>query len=184
MVFNDGGNQLMRKSACQKSKHACTDDDRGKRDMKKVDCYECGRSNQPHRDGAQSPAANSNNGRGYDRQHRRLQTIKDRGDPPNVAISHVNVAKRPQDENRRKDEQRPGDNAAPDFVKKPSEVNGELLCLGSGEQHAKIQSMKKSRLVDPFLLFDQLSVHHCDLSARSAEGYEAKLQPKSKRFTK
>jgi hypothetical protein len=44
--------------------------------------------------------------------------------------------------------------------------------------------MEELLVADPFLLLDQLGMHDRDLPARSAEGYEAELQPKSKGFAK
>ena len=43
----------------------------------------------------------------------------------------------------------------------------------------KFSAWKKLRLADPLFLFDQLGVHHRDLSARSAERDEAQLEPES-----
>src|SRR5439155_11796492 len=66
----------------------------------------------------------------------------------------------------------------------PADVNGELLCFRAGKQHAEIQCVQKSCIVDPAFFLDQFGMHHRDLTAWSAEGYEAELQPKPKGFTK
>lgn len=39
--------------------------------------------------------------------------------------------------------------------------------------------MQKTRLADPFFLFDQLGVHDRDLSGRPAEADEAELEPET-----
>src|SRR5205823_5796635 len=99
-----------------------------------------------------------------------------------MAERNVNVTESPQDENRRNDKERAGCDSAPRFVEKPSYIDSELLRFRAGQQHAKIQGVKKMRFADPFLFFHQLGVHHRDLPARSAEGDESKLEPKSQRF--
>src|SRR4030095_10433523 len=73
-------------------------------------------------------------------------------------------------------------NAPSRFVPQPADVDGELMRFGAGKQHAKIQRVQKTCVVDPAFFLDQLGMHHRDLPTRSAEGYEAELQPKSKRL--
>jgi hypothetical protein len=44
--------------------------------------------------------------------------------------------------------------------------------------------VQKPGIVDPAFFLDQFGVHHGDLTAGSAKGNKAKLQPKPKRFAK
>src|SRR4029078_8445869 len=77
-----------------------------------------------------------------------------------------------------------GNDATPGFVKKPADVDGELLCFRAGQQHAEVKRVQKPRLADPPFLFDQLGLHDRDLVGWSAKGDKPEFQPKSKRFAK
>src|SRR5947208_3564 len=74
--------------------------------------------------------------------------------------------------------------AATRLVQKPADINSELLCFRSGQQHAKIQGVEKMRFADPLLFLDNLRVHHRDLAGRPAKGNKAKLEPKAEGFAK
>ena len=56
---------------------------------------------------------------------------------------------------------------------KESEAARQLLCLRTRQKHAVVECMKEARFADPFLFFDQLGMHHCDLASRSAEADKA-----------
>ena len=62
-------------------------------------------------------------------------------------------------------------------MQQPAQIGRELLCLRAGQQHAEIQRVQKTRLVDPFFLVDHHAMHHGDLRRRPAEIYAADLQP-------
>src|SRR5205085_10820858 len=98
-------------------------------------------------------------------------------DPRDVAVGGVDETQRPENKNRRNDKKCAGDDAAPGFVKKPADIDGELLCFRIGQQHAEVERMQKSRLADPLFLFDQLRLHNRDLTGRAAEGNKSELQP-------
>src|SRR4029077_4326783 len=105
-------------------------------------------------------------------------------DPRDVAVCGVNETQRPENKDRRYDKKCTGHDAAPGFVKKPADVDGELLCFRAGQEHAKVKRVQKSRLADPPFLFDQLSLHNRDLAGRSTKRDKPEFQPKSKRFAK
>ncbi len=69
-------------------------------------------------------------------------------------------------------------------MQEPPNVDRELLRLRAGQQHAKIQRMKKTRLTDPAAFLDQLALHDGDLAGRTAEADKSQLQPEPKRFRK
>ena len=69
-------------------------------------------------------------------------------------------------------------------MQQPADVGRELGGLGTGQEHAVIQRVKESRLADPAPFFHQLGVHDRNLTGRSAEADEAKLQPEAQGFTK
>ena len=123
-------------------------DDRKWRLQEKDSC-EGSRGDDPHDGIAQCFSANAKDGIRDDGKHRGLEPIKYRRDPRHIAIGGVNETQSPQNEHRRDDKERAGHNAAPGFVQKPAAVDGELLRLGSGQEHAKIQRMQKARLADP-----------------------------------
>jgi hypothetical protein len=63
-------------------------------------------------------------------------------------------------------------------VKRPANVDGELLRLPSRQEHAEVQCVQKSLFTDPPSLFDQLGVHDGDLASRSAETDKSSLNQK------
>jgi hypothetical protein len=69
----------------------------------------------------------------------------------------------------------PGDNAAPGAMEKPTDINGQLLCLGAGQEHAEIERVKKTRLAIQRLFSNELALHDGDLPRRAAEADEPKL---------
>jgi hypothetical protein len=69
-------------------------------------------------------------------------------------------------------------------VKRPANVDGELLRLPSRQEHAEVQCVQKSLFTDPPSLFDQLGVHDGDLASRSAETDKSQLEPETERFDK
>src|SRR6266478_3298722 len=101
-----------------------------------------------------------------------------------TAVSGVDETQSPENKNRRYDKECAGDDAAPGFVKKPPDVDGELLRFRAGQQHAKVERVQKSRLADPSFPFDQLRLHNRDLAGRSAKADESELQPKAERSSK
>ena len=67
-------------------------------------------------------------------------------------------------------------------VHEPADVDGELLRLGAGQQHAVVERVQEALLADPAAPLDQLAVHDGDLSRRAAEGDEAELDPEAERL--
>src|SRR5262245_10145467 len=64
----------------------------------------------------------------------------------------------------------------------PADVNGELLRLRAGQQHAVVERVQKSFFTQPAPPLDQLTVHDRDLTGRAAEGDEPQLDPEAKRL--
>ena len=56
------------------------------------------------------------------------------------------------------------------LMQQPADVDGELLRLGPGQQHAVVEGMQEPVLADPALLLDQDAVHHRDLAGGAAKG--------------
>src|SRR5207237_8523224 len=96
----------------------------------------------------------------------------------------IDVTECPQNKDRWNNKKGARCDPAARLVQEPADVDGELLRFRTGKQHAEIQCVQKPRIVDPALFLDQLGVHHGDLTARSAKGNKAKLQPKPQRFPK
>jgi hypothetical protein len=60
-------------------------------------------------------------------------------------------------------------------MEKPADINGQLLCLGAGQEHAEIKRVKKTRLADPASFLNQLALHDGDLPRRAAEADKSEL---------
>src|SRR5215218_3466332 len=68
-------------------------------------------------------------------------------------------------------------------MQQPTDINRKLLCFGTGEQHAVIESMQESLFTDPSPSVHQFAVHDRDLPCRSAERYKTQLHPEAKRLS-
>ncbi len=91
-------------------------------------------------------------------------------------MREIKPRQRKNDSRTRQDEQKTGDEASLDAMEKPADIGRKLLRLGARQQHAIIQRMKITRLVDPLLLVDEDAVHHRDLRGRPAKGETADFE--------
>ena len=64
----------------------------------------------------------------------------------------------------------------------PADVNGELLRLGAGKQHAVVEGVEEPGFADPALLLDQDAMHHRDLAGGAAEAERSDAYPDPRRF--
>ena len=112
-----------------------------------------------------------------DRQHGGLQAEEGRGDEADLPPQRVDDAERHQGDDAGQDEQAAGHEAAARAVHQPADIDGELLGLGSGQQHAVVQRMQEPALGDPPLLLDDDAVHHRDLPGRAAEAQGGDARP-------
>lgn len=78
------------------------------------------------------------------------------GDRLDVAIEDIEPAQRHDRNGARKDEQPAGDQPAARPVQQPPDIGRELLRLGSGQEHAEVESMQELRVVEPTLLFQTM----------------------------
>src|SRR6266853_1804154 len=150
----------------------------------KIDCDERCQGERPHDRVLECLASDPNDGCGDNRKDGRFESVKNGRDPRDISKRDINVTERPKNKDRRNNKESAGNNTAARLVQKPADVNGELLRFRARKQHAKVQRVQKPGIVDPAFLFDQLGVHHCDLTARSAKGNKAKLHPEPKRLAK
>ena len=73
-----------------------------------------------------------------------------------------------------------GDDPAFDAVQEPADVDGELLRLRAGQQHAVVQRVEEPGVADPPAALDELVVHDRDLPGRPTEVDEAELGPEAR----
>ncbi len=67
-------------------------------------------------------------------------------------------------------------------VQPPADVGGDLLGLGTGQEHAEVERPQILLLGDPALLLDQLPVHDRDLPRRTPEVDETQPYPEPERL--
>ena len=115
------------KQPASKSNHASTEDDCGEWNLEKVDGDKSERSQRPHHFVFERFPADANDGGQNDCGDGGFQSVKDGRDPRNVAESCVNETQPPENENRRDNKERTGDDAAPGLVQEPADVDGKLL---------------------------------------------------------
>ena len=118
----------------------------------------------------------------HNRRHRRLDAVQQSSDPRHIAKGHIHPAQRDQDKQRGQHKQDTGHDTAPGAVHQPADVGGQLLRLGSGQQHAVVQGVQKTGFRDPALLLHQLAVHDGNLPGRTTKADKAQLEPEAKRL--
>ena len=94
-----------------------------------------------------------------------------------VAERHVHRRQGEQRDNAGEDEQDARGQAAAGAVQQPAGVDGQLLRLRAGQQHAVVQRVQKPLLTDPALLVHQGLLHDRDLAGRAAEGLQRDEKP-------
>ena len=118
----------------------------------------------------------------HDRDHRRRQTGEQPDDQVGVTGGQVQDRQPQQREHAGEHEQDAGHEPAEGAVEQPAGVDGELLGLRAGQQHAVVQGVQEPALTDPALLVDQLVLHHRDLAGRTAEGLQRDREPRPGRL--
>ena len=88
------------------------------------------------------------------------------------------------DEESGQHEERPGDQPADRSVQEPADVDGQLLRLGPGKEHAVVEGVQEPPFPDPAQLVDQRAVHDRDLAGRAAERLERNPEPCPQRRSK
>jgi hypothetical protein len=113
----------------------------------------------------------------HDRYHHGLYAVQEARDRRHVGVGHRQVREQPQNEDGGDHEEGAGHDTAQSPVQPPPYVGGDLLRLGTGQEHAEVQRPQILLLGDPALLLDQLLVHDGDLAGGTAEVDEAELHP-------
>jgi len=156
--------------------------DRGERCVEGEDRDKRRRGDAPHPSVLQRPRADAVGRMQHQRGDGRLDAVEETRHHGHITEAQVDPAQRDEDEQRRQHEQRTGHDAAPGAVHQPSDVGGELLGFGAGQQHAVVQRMQEPVLADPAPSFDELGMHDRDLACGPAETDEAELEPEAERF--
>jgi len=157
--------------------------DQRERGSEKVDRDERHRSQSARRIRSQSSPTHANDRLQNDREHRGFQAEEQRRHRPHGAEQDVNPRKRKDRERARQNEQRARDQPPAHAVEQPADVCRQLLRLGPGQQHAKVERVEKPRFADPSLLVDQDAMHQRDLPCRPAETERRDPRPDLGRLT-
>ena len=176
------GRKLRRRElAAKRAKRSRSKNDRRKRRREGEDRHERRRGDRPQRRRLERSRADAPCRMQHDGGDRGLDAVEHSGDGGHLSVGHVYPRQRDQNEERRQDEQRAGDDPAPGAVHEPADVGGELLRLGTGQHHAVVEGVQEAALGDPVHALDQVVMHDRDLPRRSAEAYPAELPPVAKR---
>ena len=113
----------------------------------------------------------------HDHQHGGLDAEQRAVDQRDAAAERVEQAQAQHHEGARQHEQDAGGEPAAHAMQQPADIGRELLRLRARQQHAEIERVQETRLVEPFFLVDHDAVHQRDLPGRAAEIDAADLQP-------
>ena len=152
-------------------------DDQRKRRLQEKDADERGRRDDRERRGRERAPADADQCLDHDHQHGGLDAEQRAFHEADAAAVSVKQAQGQHHQRARHDEQDAGNEAAAHTMQQPADIGRELRCLGTGQQHAEIERVQETRLVDPFLFVDGHAVHQRDLSCRAAERQTADLEP-------
>ena len=175
---------LGQKMHSQKTRRRTPGDNQGKRNFKKEKSDKGGGSQAVHEGVAQGLGPEAQGGAGHDGQHRRFETVKQRGNPGHGAVSGIDIAQPHQDKDGRQEETNPRGQATRHPVQQPADIDGQLDGLRPGKQHAIIQGMEKVSGADPAAAVHQLGLHNGDLAGGPAEADEAEFDPKAQGLAK
>jgi len=89
--------------------------------------------------------------------------------PLDLAVGNVGEREPEDQEESGQHEGDSGEDSALHPVQQPPHVDGELLRLGAGQQHAVVQRVQEPPVADPPPALDELLVHDRDLPSRPAE---------------
>src|SRR5438067_668481 len=145
---------------------ATSENNEWKGNLEKEDRYESNGGKTPHNHVLEGFRADANHGLGNNRHDGGFHAEKDRCNPSDLAVGGIDPTQTPEEKHRGQNKQSSRNNAAPDLVQQPTDVDRELVGLGPGEQHAKIQRMEESRLTDPFFLLHEFPMQQRNLSRR------------------
>lgn len=101
-----------------------------------------------------------------------------------MAVSAIDVGNEPEEQGAREHKQSARNNATPNAMQKPADIDGELLGLGARQEHTVIQRVQETIITDPAPALDQLTVHEGDLPCRAAEAQKPDFYPNGKGFPK
>ena len=94
-----------------------------------------------------------------------------------ILIGDIDHAERQHGDGARQNKKNAGNNTAAHPVQQPAKINGQLLRLWAGKQHAKIQCMQEPPFADPFHLGHHKPVHDGNLAGRTTKAEQADLEP-------
>ncbi len=156
-------------SASKIAHHGSDSDDYWKRHGQEEDRDEGAGSNHPHSGVPKRLTADPVHGREYDSEDRSFQAHEEGLDSAKVAIESVKPRQHHNGEEARQHEEGPGNDPALRLVQEPPYVNGKLLGLGTGQQHAVVERVQEALLANPPFLLDEDTMHYRDLTCGSAE---------------
>ena len=178
-----GGRKRLRPPArAEIAEEAGGDDDHRERHPETEDADESGGGDGDRGPASQRSPRHPHHRFENDGKHRRLQAEEDGLEPADAVEEGIERGKHEDDGEAGEDEERAGDDAATRAVEEPADIGGELLGLGTGEQHAEIQRMQEPVLRYPLSLVDEHAVHEGDLPGGPAEAKEADGRPDLRRL--
>src|SRR5262249_2571630 len=127
--------------------------------VQKVDADESRRRDQIMHAALQRPATDSRHGFNDDG----FESSQHAGNRSDFAPSCINIRKREQDEDRRDNEERSGDDAAAHTMEQPTDVDRQLLRFRPRQQHAVVERVQKTLFTHPAPSLDQLAMHDPNL---------------------
>ena len=159
-----------------------TEDDDRERDVEEENSDEGEPRQRKHDPVLQRSLADPEDGLEDHRQYGRLEPEEQGDDQGHIAPGGIDVAEDHNGDDAGDNEQPAGHDAAERAVHQPTDIGGELLGLGSRQEHAVVQGVQEPCLGDPALLLDKDAMHDRDLSGRAAEAEHGDARPDPERL--
>ena len=145
------------------------EDDPREGDLKKIDCGKGRRGEEPSAGAGEMMPRHSDQGREDDGQHSRSHGAEKGLHPIELPENRVKPRCRPEQQHGWKGKEHAGRDGPAQPVQFPTRVNDQLMGLGSGQDHAEVQTGGKLVRGHPAPALDQLFAQDGNLPSRAAE---------------
>ena len=169
-IFNFPGIALPECSREQETRQRGGGDDQRERKLENRKCSECGNRHRDCRPALQRPRRHTQQCLQDDRQHCCLQPEQQPRNERNVTECDIERRQHQHDDETRQHKKAPGQKTARHATQQPAAIGGKLHCLRPRQQHAEVECVQETLLLQPALVIDYDAMHQRDLPGRPSKG--------------